>query len=356
MTHTCAALTLSAAALLLCACDTSKDYGSSNSNAPVPANGVWMLQSRVLTSQCEPELPERRLTVNVVQSGGTARVFVDVDSDGSFGELVELPGTVRGEQLRATGIVDRAGTQYHLDLTLDWIVWGSMTGEMRVTSMPPAGSGVPPCVTDEAVTAIKIGNAPLFDLSGPWAVTQTVSFASGPLQALTGSQVNPDWDIAQEGESLLRGIFYVASSDTRRYLGVVNDSQIILGGTFAAWGQEFHITYSTLNAHGDVMSGQLLARYGANKEFEIGWDVDALRQPSLNALALLELSASEAGTVHVRDELGRALAFAHDGVQPLRTRLKPGVFWVEKDGQSLPIVVKPTARIALDLDALKPKR
>lgn len=353
MTHTCAALTLAASILLLPACDTSKDYGSSNSNAPVPANGVWMLQSRVLTSECEPELPERRLTVNVVQTGGSVRVFVDVDSDGSFGELVELPGTVRGDELRAAGIVDRAGTQYHLDLTLNWIVWGSMTGKLRVTSMPPQGSGLPPCITDEAVTAIKIGNAPLFDLSGAWAVTQTVAFANGPLQALSGSQVDVDWDIAQEADNLLRGVFYVASSDTRRYLGVVNDSQIILGSTFAAWGQEFHITYSTLNANGDEMSGQLLARYGANKEFEIGWDIDALRQPSLNALALLEVSGGEAGTLLVRDELGRALEFAHDGVQPLRTRLKPGVFWVEKDGQSLPILARPTARIALDFNTYK---
>jgi hypothetical protein len=353
MTHTCAALALAASILLVPACDTSKDFGSSTSNAPVPANGVWMLQSRVLTSECEPELPERRLTINVVQSGQSARIFVDVDSDGSFGELVELPGTVRGEQLRAAGIVDRAGTQYHLDLTLDWIVWGSMTGEMRVTSMPPAGSGLPPCLTEEAVTAIKIGNAPLFDLSGPWAVTQTVSFASGPLQALSGSHVEVDWDIAQESDNLLRGVFYVASSDTRRYLGVVNDSQIILGGTFAAWGHEFHITYSTLNANGDDMRGQLLARYGANKEFEIGWDIEGLRQPSLNALALLEVAAGEAGTVLVRDELGRALEFAHDGIKPLRTHLKPGVFWIEKNGKSQPVVAKPTARIALDLNAPK---
>lgn len=354
MTHTCAALTLAASLLLLPACDTSKDSGSSNSTAPVPVNGVWMLQSRVLTSQCEPELPERRLTVNVVQDSGSVRVFVDVDSDGSFGELVELPGTVRGDQMRAQGIVDRAGTQYHLDLTLEYIVWGSMTGAMRVTSMPPQGSGVPPCVTDEAVTAIKIGNAPLFNLSGAWAVTQTVSFASGPLQALAGSQTDVDWDIAQESDNLLRGVFYVASSDTRRYLGVVNDSQIILGGTFAAWGQEFHITYSTLNANGDDMSGQLLARYGANKEFEIGWDIDALRQPSLNALALLEVSGGEAGTLLVRDELGRALEFAHDGLKPLRAHLKPGVFWVEQNGQSLPILARANARIALDLET--PKR
>jgi hypothetical protein len=349
MTHTCAALTLAASLLLLPACDTSKDSGSSNSTAPVPVNGVWMLQSRVLTSQCEPELPERQLTVNVVQDSGSVRVFVDVDSDGSFGELVELPGTVRGDQMRAQGIVDRAGTQYHLDLTLEYIVWGSMTGSMRVTSMPPQGSGMPPCVTDEAVTAIKIGNAPLFNLSGAWAVTQTVSFASGPLQALAGSQTDVDWDIAQESDNLLRGVFYVASSDTRRYLGVVNDSQIILGGTFAAWGQEFHITYSTLNANGDDMSGQLLARYGANKEFEIGWNIDALRQPGLNALALLEVSGGAAGTVLVRDELGRALEFAHDGVNPLRAHLKPGVFWIEKEGQSLPIVARASARIALDL-------
>lgn len=349
MTHTCAALTLAASLLLLPACDTSKDFGSSNSSSPVPVNGVWVLQSRVLTSQCEPELPERRLTVNVVQSGSSARVFVDVDSDGSFGELVELVGSVRGDELRASGLVDRAGTQYHLDLKLEYIVWGSMTGVMRVTNLPPSGSSLPSCITDEAVTAIKIGNAPLFNLTGDWAVTQSVSFASGPLQALAGSQVDVNWDIAQESGNLLRGVFYVNSSDTRRYLGVVNDSQIILGGTFAAWGQEFHITYSTLNANGDDMSGQLLARYGANKEFEIGWDIDALRQPGLNALALLEVSGGAAGTVLVRDELGRALEFAHDGVNPLRAHLQPGVFWIEKEGQSLPIVARAAARVAVEL-------
>ncbi|MBM3988135.1 MAG: hypothetical protein FJ294_09295 [Planctomycetes bacterium] len=352
MTHTCAALTLAASILLLPSCDTSKDYGSSTSDDPIPASGVWVLQSRVLSSECEPEVPERRLTVNIVQSGQSASVFVDLDSDGSFGELVELPGTVRGEQLHAAGLVDRAGIRYHLDLTLDWIVWGSMTGGLMVTNMPPTGSSVPPCITNEAVTAIKISNPPLFDLSGAWAVTQTVSFASGPLQALAGSAVDVDWDIAQESGNLLRGIFHVASSDTRRYLGVVNDTQIILGGTFAAWGQEFHITYSTLNANGDDMSGQLLARYGADKEFEIGWNIVALRQAGGNALALLEVGASEAGTVAVRDDLGRAIEFAHDSIAPLRTRLVPGVFWIEKDGQRLPVLARPGARIALDFDTL----
>ncbi len=354
MTHTCAALALTASLLLLPACDTSKDYGSSNSTAPVPVNGIWIIQSRVLTSQCEPELPERRLTVNVVQDSGSVRVFVDVDSDGSFGELAELTGTVRGDQMRAEGTVERAEIQYHLDLTLKYIVWGSMTGSLRVTTLQPQGSGASPCVTDEAVSAIKIGNPPLFNLSGAWTVNQTVSFAGGPLQALVGSQSDVDWDIAQESNNLLRGVFYVASSDSRRYLGVVNDSQIILGGTFAAWGQEFHITYSTLNAHGDDMSGQLLAQYGANKEFDIGWNIDALRQPSQNALALLEVSGGETGTLLVRDELGRALEFAHDGLKPLRAHLKPGVFWVEQNSQSLPVLARANARIALDLDG--PKR
>lgn len=349
MTHTCAALTLAASLLLLPACDTSKDFGPSNANAPVPVNGVWMLQSRVLTSQCEPELPERQLTVNVVQDSGSVRVFVDVDSDGSFGELVELPGTVRGDQMRAQGIVDRAGTQYHLDLTLEYIVWGSMTGSMRVTSMPPQGSGMPPCVTDEAVTAIKIGNAPLFNLSGDWAVTQTVSFASGPLQALAGSQTDVDWDIAQESDNLLRGVFYVASSDTRRYLGVVNDSQIILGGTFAAWGQEFHITYSTLNANGDDMSGQLLARYGANKEFEIGWNIVAHRPYGVGNGSTLELSSSTDQNVTLIDSRGGTHSLQLHAGDEARVRVPAGLTRLMRGSKQESLLLEPQTRVVLPL-------
>ena len=352
MTHRCAALTL-AASLLLAACDTSKSYDSVNSSAPVPVNGVWVLQSRVLTSECEPELPERRLTVNVVQSDSDVRVFVDIDSDGSFGELVELPGTVRGEELRASGMIERAGIDYHLDLTLNWIVWGSMTGSMQVRSVPDATSTVPSCLTQEMVTAVKVGNAPLFDLSGSWAVVQNVSFASGPLQALAGSQTLSDWDIAQESGNILRGMFYVASSDTRRYLGTVNDSQIILGGTFAAYGQEFHITYSTLNADGDQMSGQLLARYGANKEFEIGWNIDAIRQASLTSGALLQVSSAEPAAFQLVDDVGRTLQLSADPARTLRMRLRSGVYWIERDGYRHPLLAEDAGKLDVDLGKLE---
>jgi hypothetical protein len=274
-------------AALCASCDTSKDFApvDPGESSAAPVAGSWIVGLRALEGDCGQALfggPASELTLNIVQEGSSASVYVDADGDGDFSELVQLTATVGASRVRASGSWTQDGEAVELELDLEYIVWGSMAGraELSTTAATQAG-GAGACASSHAATAIKIGNPPQFDLGGAWTTTQRVAYASGPLQALAGSTSELDWNIRQSDSPTRRGVFTIASSDGRSYLGVVNDSQVIVGGSFDLNGFPAHITYSTLNYHDheSKLAGQLLADYGPAGEYTIGFDVVALRAP-----------------------------------------------------------------------------
>lgn len=351
MTATQTAWVCAASVLFLAGCDMSKTFTPIESPEPaLAANGTWMLQTRILESACE-STEGKSMVISVVQNGGSAQIFLDADGDGSFAELIQLPASISGSRLRALGQYENGGWMHHVDLTLEGIVWGSMTGRLELETTPIAGQADPMsgCVTSEAVTAIKIGNPPQFDLSGGWDVAQTTAFATGPLQALTGSTTDLGWKIRQDSDPFLRGVFTIGSSDDREYLGVVNDSQIIVGGTFTAYGYDFHVTYSTLNAHDDDMSGQLLAKYGPNKEFEIGWNIVAHRPYGVGNGSTLQLSSSTDQSVTLVDSRGGVHSLQLHAGDEARVRVPAGLTRLMSGSKQETLLLEPQTRAALSL-------
>jgi hypothetical protein len=298
-------------AALCTACDTSKDFtpvGDGDSSA-APVAGSWIVGLRDLDADCTDQLlggPGGEMLLNIVQDGSDATVYVDADGDGDFSELVQLPATVGAKRVRASGSWTQGDQLLSLELDLQYIVWGSMSGVAELAHAPATPQpGAAACESRHAATVIKIGNPPRFDLGGGWNASQRVAFANGPLQALTGSSDELDWTITQSDDPARSGLFKVDSSDGRAYMGMVNDSQIITGGSFELNGFPAHITYSTLNYHADEakLAGQLLADYGPAGEYTIGWDVVALR------------AGDPALLVATSDHGGRYLVVGCDGLR-----------------------------------------
>ncbi|MEY2745236.1 MAG: hypothetical protein RL112_278 [Planctomycetota bacterium] len=329
-------------AALCTACDTSKDFapigGGDSSAAPVA--GSWIVGLREIEPGCGAGLvggPGGELVLNIVQDGSDATVYVDADGDGDFSELVQLQATVGATRVRASGSWTQGDQVVGLELDLRYIVWGSMSGVADLSHAPADPQpGAAACESRHAATVIKIGNPPQFDLGGAWTTTQRVAFASGPLQALTGSTEALEWSIAQSADPARRGVFKVDSSDGRGYLGVVNDSQVIVGGSFELNGFPASVTYSTLNYHPNEskLAGQLLADYGPEGEYSIGWDVVALRAEEP---ALLVVASAGGGRFLVLGADGRRVELALAPGETARVELPEGPAMVRTRTSDLPL-------------------
>ena len=334
-------------------CDTSKTVGSSGPEAPdLAAAGNWVVDARTLQSDCDELLPRRAVTLSIAQDGADVSVYVDADNDGDFSELIQLPGRIVGKTLEASGYWNEGGERHTLDLTLEGIVWGSMTGTMKVShqSLTPEPGEVP-CLASYAATVIRVCNPPQFDLTGKWDVSQTTAFAGGPLQALSGSTEELVWTISQAADALKQGVFQVESSDDRYYIGSVNSSQIIAGGSFEAYGFEFHVTYSTLeyNIQTGGLRGRILADYGAQGEYTIGWDIEATRgdEPTQQTLTL---TSSQGATVTVVDANGVVLPICIPADGAAQVTLPEGPAMVSTQQGDLPLVIEAGANPSVQLN------
>jgi len=342
-------------AALCTACDTSKDFASigDGESSAAPVAGSWIVGLRDLEVGCPAASlggPGGELVLNIMQEGSNATVYVDADGDGDFSELVQLPATVGATRLRASGSWTQGDQVVGLELDLRYIVWGSMTGTAAVTHSPANPQpGTAACESLHAATVIKIGNPPQFNLGGAWSTTQRVAFANGPLQALTGSAEELEWTIAQSDDPARRGVFKIGSSDGRGYLGVVNDSQVITGGSFEVNGFPAHITYSTLNYHANEskLAGQLLADYGPSGEYAIGWDVVALRA---NEPAFLIASSDLGGRYLVLGADGRRVELALAPGETARIELPEGPAMVRTATSDLPLRMASGDERAIRLD------
>lgn len=334
-------------------CDTSKTVGTSGPEAPdLAAAGNWVVDARTLQSDCDVLLPRRAVTLSIAQDGADVSVYVDADNDGDFSELIELPGRIVGKTLEATGQWIEAGERHTLDLKLEGIVWGSMTGTMKVShqSLTPEPGEVP-CLASYAATVIRVCNPPQFDLTGKWDVSQTTAFAGGPLQALSGSTEQLLWTITQAADALKQGVFQVESSDDRYYIGSVNSSQIIAGGSFEAYGFQFHVTYSTLeyNIQTGGLRGRILADYGAQGEYTIGWDIEASRGDA-DTQQTLTLSSTLGETVTVTDANGVVLPICLPPHGMAQVTLPEGPAVLSTRQGDLPLVVEADADLLVQLN------
>lgn len=325
-------------AALCTSCDMSKGFTPSGviEAQAAPVSGTWIVGLRPLEQDC-PTQDQAELVINIVQQGATAGVYVDVDSDGDFSELVQLQATVGATRVRATGSWTDSDGLVSLDLDLEFIVWGSMSGTASMARTPSsAASEALPCQSRHAATVIKIGNPPRFDLGGSWSATQRVAFANGPLQALTGSSEELDWAIAHSEDPTRLGVFKIGSSDGRSYLGVVNDSQVIVGGSFELNGFPANVTYSTLNYHANEskLAGQLLADYGPAGEYSIGWDVVALRAEEP---AFLVVASAGGGRCLVLGADGRRVDLMLAPGETARVELPEGPAMVRTRTSDLPL-------------------
>jgi hypothetical protein len=336
-------------ALGLCGCGLSPAGGS----APAPnldLNGNWAMQFEPLDEFCQPTGTHEIRMIRLNHSGSGATIWLDLDGDDSFGENVSVQASIQGDTLHVDQDITWQENEIRIRAELRYVVWGYMTGTWS--------EGPPGCGIQVGAAAMRMQNPPLLDVSGIWYLTETVQYATGDLDYLTGMVSERTWTVSQNWEGATAGLLQIVDEEGRHFLGLVNNDQVLLGRSFDVAGYPAYYTYTNLIVSPTWLEGSVLGEIEVSGGCEIAWGFEGWREafPSnliidgdlgpMDSLAGGDFEVSLTGAeVSLQIALGPG--------EELSLDLAAGRWWIEVPGAgTLPVVLQPGRSARLPLSTL----
>ncbi|MDP6538969.1 MAG: hypothetical protein QF903_08560 [Planctomycetota bacterium] len=334
--------------LALAGCGLSP-AGDTSPDPDLDLNGNWAMQFEPLDEYCQPTGVSEVRMIRLSRSGSGARIWLDLDGDDSFGENVFVQATIQGDTLHVNQNITWQETQVRIRADLRYVVWGYMTGTW---SEGPQGCGI-----EVGAAAMRMQNPPLIDVSGIWHLTETVQYATGELEYLTGMVSERTWYVSQHWEGATAGLLQIVDDTGRGFLGLVNNDQVLLGRSFDVDGYPAVYTYTNLIVSPTWLEGNVLGEAQVSGGSDLAWGLEGWREAFPSNLIIdddLEPDEGPGGSFALSmSSTDDVLQVSVARGERLDVELPAGPWRIDAPGAApLPLVLRPGGTLRLPLSSL----
>jgi hypothetical protein len=261
--------------LLAAGCAIGESGSDPLSHGPITPEytGTWVVLYEPLESSCG-DLEQRLETWRFLEDGPVeVAMYPDINENGLFDDEVVFTGQQEGMFLALMGnYVDTdPDIVSYFQANLEFITWGCLMG--TVTQKFPDG-----CEETSKVTVARIANPPSIDINGVWNITHEVTHGTGLLELSVGAIFEEEWTIYQHLDGLWRGLLEITDSAGQRFLGTVNNNQVILVRSWSSGGIDYRYHFTNLIFEDGAMFGDAFGAGFIDGMQEIGWDLSGWQE------------------------------------------------------------------------------
>jgi hypothetical protein len=261
--------------LLAASCTIGESGSDPLNHGPITPEytGTWVVLYEPLESSCG-DLEPRLETWRFLQDGPVeVAMYPDINENGLFDDDVVFTGQQDGMFLGLMGhyVDTEPDIESYFQANIEFITWGCLMG--TVTQKLPNG-----CEETAKVTVARIANPPSIDINGVWHITHAITHGTGLLELSVGASFEEEWTIYQHMDGLWRGLLEITDSAGQKFLGTVNNNQVILVRSWISGEIDYRYHFTNLIFQDGWMSGDAFGSGVIEGSQEIGWDLSGWQE------------------------------------------------------------------------------